>query len=287
LNSKSFSSQLKLNIQAGAPIIQIISHETLRIRAATFKVASELGTSVYIWERTNGLREYKDSLLEALSNDYKQPHEILELINTNDDNEVSLEGSIFLIEDFHPNIQEHEHQQISRLRNFSTSVSTGIIKDCTIILSQPYPQLPPELEKEVQVMMMELPNTHDLEKLAQQAKQRFQLDDRDFTPTQQLLEAALGLSTSEAQLAFAKAACDRKRLTDAEIPLIVSQKEQVIRKSGHLEYFHPQATLNDIGGLDNLKSWLNRRKQSFSEDAKKLWPRNTTWRATTRATRNR
>lgn len=268
MNSKSFSSQLKLNIQAGAPIIQIISHETLRIRAATFKVASELGTSVYIWDRTNGLREYKDSLLEALSNDYKQPHEILELINTNDDNEVSLEGSIFLIEDFHPNIQEHEHQQISRLRNFSTSVSTGIIKDCTIILSQPYPQLPPELEKEVQVMMMELPNTHDLEKLAQQAKQRFQLDDRDFTPTQQLLEAALGLSTSEAQLAFAKAACDRKRLTDAEIPLIVSQKEQVIRKSGHLEYFHPQATLNDIGGLDNLKSWLNRRKQSFSEDAK-------------------
>jgi AAA+ superfamily predicted ATPase len=269
LNSKDFNSQLKLNIQAGAPIIQIISHETLRIRAAIYTVASELELSVYIWDRTNGLREYKESSLEALSHEYKQPHEILKLLNNDsDDDDISLEGSIFLIEDFHPNLQENEYQQISRLRTFSTSVSTGTITDCTVVLSQPYQLLPAELEKEVQVMMMPLPDTQDLEKLAQQAKQRFELDDRDFNPTPQLFEAALGLSTSEAQLAFAKAACEKQRLTDAEIPLIVSQKEQVIRKSGHLEYFHPKATLDDIGGLNNLKSWLNRRKQSFSEDAK-------------------
>ncbi len=42
----------------------------------------------------------------------------------------------------------------------------------------------------------------------------------------------------------------------------------MIRKSGHLEYFHPKATLDDIGGLDNLKSWLNRRRQSFTKDAR-------------------
>ncbi|MCJ8315143.1 MAG: AAA family ATPase, partial [Saccharospirillaceae bacterium] len=246
MNSLKFNEQLQLNIQAGAPIIQIISHETLRIRAATFKVANELGRSVYIWERTNGLREYINSSPEALENDYKQPHEILELINnnSNDDDEISLDDSILLIEDFHPNLQEHEHQQISRLRNFATSISTGTLSNRSIILSQPYPQLPAELEKEVQIMLMPLPDTQDLEKLAQQAKQRFNLDDRDFNPSAQLLESALGLSTSEAQLAFAKAACEKKRLTDAEIPLIVAQKEQVIRKSGHLEYFHPKATLD-------------------------------------------
>ena len=33
-------------------------------------------------------------------------------------------------------------------------------------------------------------------------------------------------------------------------------------------HFHPKATLEDIGGLDNLKSWLNRRKQAFTKDAR-------------------
>jgi len=154
------------------------------------------------------------------------------------------------------------------LRNFTIAVAGGEINNCTLILSQPYPQLPSELEKDIQVMILPLPDIDDLEKIISQTKQRFDIAEKDFQPTQRLLESALGLSTSEAQLAFAKAACENKRLTENEIELIVSEKEQVIRKKGHLEYFHPKATLNDIGGLDKLKSWLKRRKESFSEDAK-------------------
>lgn len=265
---KNFSTQLELNIQAGSPIIQIISHETLRIRAEVFKAANNTSKSVYIWDRTKGLREYNGTTFVEIENDYKQPHEILELFHDNGDDTVAINNCIFLLEDFHPNLQEHEYNLINRLRNFAISVAGGEIDNCTLILSQPYPLLPSELEKDIQVMTLPLPDIEDLEKIIRQTKKRFDIDERDFQPTQRLLESALGLSTSEAQLAFAKAACEKKRLTESEIQLIVSEKEQVIRKSGHLEYFHPKATLNDIGGLDNLKSWLNRRKESFGEDAK-------------------
>ena len=262
-----FQSDFTLNIEAGAPIIQLISQETLRMRAACFKAANDLNRDVFIWDRTNGLRQRTDDGLQP-SEDASQPHEVLEwLVSYSNDSDC---GMILLLEDFHPNLIESEFQLINRLRNFAISVAGREINNCTLVLSQPTALLPLELEKDVQVMAMPLPNVSDLRKIMLQTKSRFSLDERDCAESPRLLEAALGLSTSEAQLAFARAACECKRLSDAEIPFIIREKEQVIRKSGHLEYFHPKATLDDIGGLDNLKSWLRRRREAFSEEAKEF-----------------
>ncbi|MEZ8095522.1 AAA family ATPase [Photobacterium swingsii] len=266
-----FSKQLTLNIRAGSPIIQIISHDTLRIRAEVLRAAEVTHRQVFIWDRTNGLRLMQDQE-PILSEVTKQPHIVLSWLNgdfEDDDEELPVvENSVVLLEDFHPNLLESEYQLINRLRNFAIAIAGRRVENATIIMSQPTPYLPIELEKDVQVLEMPLPGICELRKLAEQAKQRFNIDERDFNPSNELLNSALGLSTSEAQLAFAKAACEKQRITDAEIPFIVEEKEQVIRKSGHLEYFHPKATLDDIGGLDNLKAWLNRRRKAFSQNAK-------------------
>jgi SpoVK/Ycf46/Vps4 family AAA+-type ATPase len=53
---------------------------------------------------------------------------------------------------------------------------------------------------------------------------------------------------------------------DAEV--ILSEKEQIIRKSGILEYFRAQERFADIGGLDALKDWLRKRSSAFTERAR-------------------
>ncbi|MEJ2766228.1 AAA family ATPase [Photobacterium sp. MCCC 1A19761] len=261
-----FIDKLKINIQSLAALSQIISHETLRIRAACSHTAEELGYTLFIWNSPQGLRKYKSGTWEE-HDDYEQPHEVLDwLLEYSKDDDR--DDFILLLEDFHYYLTPVDHALISRLRVFAIAVATREISGCSVVLSQPLTLLPPELEKDVQVLEMPLPNIDDLCKIMQQAKQRYNIDDRDYQESSSLLEAALGLSTSEAQLAFSKAACEYKRLTESEIPFMVKEKEQVIRKSGHLEYFHPKATLDDIGGLDNLKSWLNRRRQAFTSDAR-------------------
>lgn len=265
----NFCDQLKVNIQSLAAIVQVISHETLRIRAYCIQAAEELQRDLYLWNGCEGLKRYNpsDKQFENVE-DFEgtcQPFEILDWINEISKNNDSLE-SIILLEDFHHYL--HEHTLVSRLRSYTVAVASRQIEGISLVLSQPMEMLPIELEKEVQVMQLPLPSSDDLVKLMRQAQQRFQLDDRDYQETPALVESALGLSTSEAQLAFSKVAYQFKRLTESEIPHIINEKEQVIRKSGHLEYFHPKATLEDIGGLDNLKSWLNRRKQAFTKDAR-------------------
>jgi len=265
-----FLKLLQINIKSSAALIQIVSHETLRIRAYCSQSAKDLGRDLYVWNGPQGLRKYANgNNTWDVVDDGEQPHETLEWL-VNHSKEESRPDFLLLLEDFHHFLTSADHTSISRLRAFSIAVASREVSGCSVVLSQPVPLLPVELEKEVQVMELPLPSTDDLEKLLKQAKQKYQIDDRDYAASPALLEAALGLSTSEAQLAFSKSACEFNRLTESEIPFIIKEKEQVIRKNGHLEYFHPQASLDDIGGLDNLKSWLKRRRQSFTEDARKF-----------------
>ena len=266
----NFSEKLTINIQSSASLTQIISHETLRIRAVCSHVSEKLGRELFVWNTPLKLRRYQNGGWEGCD-DGDQPHEVLDwLLECSQDKEKYRNGFILLLEDFHHHLTSVDHALISRLRAFAIAVATREISGCSVVFSQPIPLLPPELEKDVQVLEMPLPDIGDLRKIMQQAKQCYDVDDRDYQESSSLLEAALGLSTSEAQLAFSKTACEFKRLTEAEIAFIVKEKEQVIRKSGHLEYFHPKATLNDIGGLDSLKSWLDRRHQAFTSDAREF-----------------
>ncbi|MGO4999258.1 AAA family ATPase [Oceanisphaera sp. W20_SRM_FM3] len=264
----NFSKTFAINLQSSAAIIQIVSHETLRIRACCTQISLELKREFFVWNMPEGLRKYShnEKIWETID-DHSQPNDILEwLLDRSKEGERS--DFLLLLEDFHHFLTPADHSLISRLRAFAIAVASREITGCSVVLSQPTALLPIELEKEVQVMEMSLPDVNDLKKIMQQAKQRYQIDDRDYRESSALLDAALGLSTSEAQLAFSKVANQEGQLTEAQIPFIVKEKEQVIRKSGHLEYFHPKATLDDIGGLDNLKSWLNRRRQAFTQDAR-------------------
>ncbi|MDF2152536.1 AAA family ATPase [Vibrio sp. CAU 1672] len=261
-----FFNQLKTNIKSSAALNQIISHETLRIRAAMIRAARELECELFTWNSHDKLRLYEEGIWRDLE-DGDQPHEVLEWLLEHSKTE-GRRDFIVLLEDFHHHLTLADHALISRLRAFAIAVASREISGCSVVLSQPIPLLPVELEKDVQVIEMPLPDIDDMRKLMQQAKERYDLDERDCSDSPELLEAALGLSTSEAQLAFSKAIVEFNRLTTTEIPFIVKEKEQVIRKSGHLEYFHPVATLEDIGGLDNLKSWLKRRRQAFTSDAR-------------------
>ena len=53
-----FKNRLKTLVEAGTPIIQVITYETLRMHAFFTAVASETNRKAYVWNRTEGLRQY-------------------------------------------------------------------------------------------------------------------------------------------------------------------------------------------------------------------------------------
>ena len=251
---KLFNSQLLINIQAGAPIVQIISHDTLRVHAETHLCANHTGRILYIWNRVEGLKQLTDGHDEVINHDLKTLSGVLDWFFREDSagaeseqddfdqfdqvDAPSPQNSILLIEDPHYELEGVNPELFSKLKLFGQRKSQGGFSDQTLLFTQPTAQLPIELEKMVHVLHMPLPNRETLKLVLNETISRYDIDEGNCSNSSRLLDAALGLSISEAQLAFSKVAVSRKRFTDSEVDLIVAEKEQVIKKSGLLEYFH-------------------------------------------------
>lgn len=54
-------------------------------------------------------------------------------------------------------------------------------------------------------------------------------------------------------------------ITKADKKLILSEKEQFVKKSGMLEVVNFTESVNDIGGLENLKEWLEQKAKIFAD----------------------
>lgn len=79
-----------------------------------------------------------------------------------------------------------------------------------------------------------------------------------------LLNSSSGLTLTECENSFSKSLVKTKTFN---IPIILEEKKQLIKKNGLLEFIEPRFKLDDIGGLDTLKNWIKVRKSAFSKEA--------------------
>jgi SpoVK/Ycf46/Vps4 family AAA+-type ATPase len=89
----------------------------------------------------------------------------------------------------------------------------------------------------------------------------------DESGREQLVKASLGLTRNEAENAFARAIVRDGILDASDVSVILEEKSQIVRKSGILEFIHNSGSIEDIGGLENLKKWLTKRNDSWLDVA--------------------
>lgn len=255
----SSTTKLSSIIKSGVGVIQVVSYETLRIHGEINNAAEELERLWFSWNRIEGLKKWDNGTLKEEDSEKNTPQEILDWFLGEE-----AKNAILILEDFHPDLTENCPENIRRVRN----IALRKFKDRTLILAQPISFLPKELEKEVHIMDLPLPSTEDLKAIYKLVCNNYGI--RGTTPNESLIEAALGLTIMEAEKAFSRAAVETGTLSEDEIPIVIEEKEQIIKKSGFLEYYHPDVKLSDIGGLENLKEWLQKRGQGFNKSAKEF-----------------
>lgn len=248
--------QLLNLVKANTKIIQLISYETLRIHGMLIKVAKELKKDLFIWNRVEGIKKWDTtkSTFIADNEQLNSPNEALDFFQEE-------KNILLLLEDFHPDLSEDKVTIIRTLRNFALSNT----QNKTLILSQPFLFLPKELEKEVHVLEIPYPNNKDIEAIYGKVCNEYNIPTNK--PDPELIEAALGLTIMEAEKAFSLAYIENQALTKNEVPSIIKEKENIIKKSGYLEYYHPKENMADVGGLNRLKDWLLKRGRGFDKSA--------------------
>ncbi len=80
--------------------------------------------------------------------------------------------------------------------------------------------------------------------------------------------AALGLTDAQAERAFRHALFGRTSLDESLLQAIHEEKQQFIRKTEILEFVPYTFSINEVGGMENLKVWLRKREKLFSPEAR-------------------
>jgi SpoVK/Ycf46/Vps4 family AAA+-type ATPase len=258
-----FVRELDTLIRARYPLLYLVSFEEARLDAVLSGVARAHGKELLSWSVTRGLRRVGGARPGA-SEGGKDPVEALAAI------EKLAEPSLVVLKDFHPFL--NDPTVVRALRELAQSLKSTYT---TVILLSPTLFIPPELEKEISVVDVPLPTARDLVQLLREIVEVVRKGNRatvDLTAAdaEALIKSALGLTLSEAENAFAKAIAHDGRLSKDDVPLVLDEKRQVIRKSGLLEYYPADEQLADVGGLDFLKAWLSRRGAAFGEAARRF-----------------
>lgn len=131
--------------------------------------------------------------------------------------------------------------------------------------------IPPDLQKELHLLEFGLPDHGEVIEMVQrhltEAGRRGVEVKLDAVGVGKAATALQGFSSHEITHALNKVLWGMKLIDDSLLPLLHAEKEQLTRKQGVLEYVRTDQTIEDVGGLAGLKSWLIKRKQLFSPEA--------------------
>jgi AAA+ superfamily predicted ATPase len=253
--------EISILISAKYPIVYIVSREEDRVIESLKKVAGKLFKSIYSWNCVNGL-SYKNKKFDNSSN----PLGALACA----EQVKSDENVIFVFKDLHSYMDNP--QIVRQLKELGQSVVKSK-KSCFIV--SPVLKIPAELETDITVVDYPLPNIDYIKKIFDSLcksvaknpdiKIEFNNDDKE-----RLLKSAYGLTKTEIENVFSRALILDKSFDVKDIDLILSEKKQIIKKSGVLEYYDAQEGMGDVGGLENLKEWIRKRTKAFSDDARRF-----------------
>lgn len=253
--------ELSILIQAQYPLIYLVTSEEERAEQAIATIAhGKPQRRVFVWTVTHGMVEYGQARTTTQHNTVSPEAAIEWVIRQR---EPENHAGIYIFKDLHPFI---DSPPVTRWLRDGIAAFKGTHK--TIILMSPVQEIPIELEKEVVVLDFPLPDMKELgqvlsKQLEHSKPKRISMESRE-----KLLKATLGLTRDEAEKVYRKAYVTAGRLTEEEVGIVLSEKKQLIRRNGILEYIDEYESLDSVGGSDELKTWLCQRSNAFSERAR-------------------
>ena len=249
--SDNMKSKIINYIRAGYPGLYLVSHEEQRVALEMTRIAQELKYNLVFWSVVDGLVDTQ----KGTNNSANDPLEALIAIKD------LKEKTLILLRDFHLFLQDPNAILIRQLKDVlqeaKTKSKTLIILGCRMVL-------PPELERELTVIEFALPGKEEFGAVLGGIMESAGIKNMDAETKEKVIDAASGLTTIEAENAFALSVVESKAID----PVIVAkEKAQAVKKNGLLELIETKETLDSIGGLDVLKEWLLKRRHAFSQRA--------------------
>jgi len=250
----NFKDELTLLLTARYPLIYINTIEEDRVEYIIRKsIKTNLNRSIYSWDFVDGYTNNPNNEGFAKRN----PLQALELV----ERLTSETPALFLLKDFNRFLTDIS---ISRkLKNISRLLK---LQPKTIIIIASELSIPRELQDLITVINFYLPVENEIEQELTRLINSLNIQ-IDPEILENLTRVCQGLSLERIRRVLSKIIATYKTIDENSISILLSEKKQIISQTEILEYWSSDENIQKIGGVDNLKDWLRKRKTSFGIQA--------------------
>jgi ATPase family associated with various cellular activities (AAA) len=281
--------RLKILINSSTPIVVMETVEEVRALSLVRTACSDLGLAVFEWSVADGL--VRSGSGAAASHALVQGHldttTLAEagskaggynkaMYNTTDpvqalaNLETMTIEAVFVLKDFHRHMDNPV--VVRRLRDVGQKFSAN---RRTLVLTAPAIEMPPELASLVEFLDLPLPDRDRLceiihetyTRLAGTRTLKLQLD---AGGVEAMAANLRGLTEEAAERAISQTVVGRLALSPACVTDVLDVKKALLRRSEMLEFVDATDTMASVGGLDNMKRWLEQRRGAWDDRALKF-----------------
>nr|YP_009496061.1 hypothetical protein ycf46 [Rhizosolenia setigera]AWT38501.1 hypothetical protein ycf46 [Rhizosolenia setigera] len=250
----NFNDELKLLLKARYPIIYINTIEEDRVEYVIRKsIKTNLNRSIYSWDFVDGYTNNPNN--EGFGK--RNPLQALELV----ERLTSETPALFLLKDFNRFLND-----ISISRKLKNLTRTLKLQPKTIIIISSELSIPSELQDLITIVNFQLPTENEIHDELTRLITSLNLK-IDNQLLENLTRVCQGLSLERIRRVLSKIIATYKTIDENSIPILLSEKKQIISQTEILEYWSTSDNISSIGGVDNLKDWLKKRKTAFGIQA--------------------
>jgi ATPase family associated with various cellular activities (AAA) len=291
--------RLKILIDSSTPIIGMETVEEVRAVRMVRAACASLNLAVFEWSIASGLMRCGSTVGELVTGGYDfsdhslpgslpgQPlheHAGMEsieqnakaLYNSREPAQMlgNLEGvsidAAFILKDLHRHMDDPV--VVRRLRDVGQRFSTN---RKTIILTAPKIDIPPELHSLVELFDLPLPDRQRLRQIIDETLVRISKTHTlqrklDAAGLDTMAENLRGLTEEEADRAISQALVTRYALCPEIVTDVLEMKKSLLKRSEMLDFVETSDNMAGVGGLENLKRWLEQRRGSWDDSAREF-----------------
>jgi ATP-dependent 26S proteasome regulatory subunit len=240
-SAESRAAQTILEIfDSGRPLVYIRSPEEQRVA----RLLGGMGLPVWTWCLTEGMRREGAPVQEGT----QAPRAALDFI-------LAHQGeTIFHLKDFHEPLRDS-----AEIRRRLRDVYQGCLnRRKFVVITSPVRFIPEEIERSIAFLELRPPDTVELVEFLGET-----MPSADETVLNDVAGALRGLTLDEAGYALQRALSAGHKLGVDAIPAVLQEKKMLVNRSGFIEFIAESTGLNEVGGLEGLKTWLRERRKLF------------------------
>lgn len=271
--------KLKHLVNSGHTCISIVTHEEPEALSLAKDLAMETKRDLLIWSAGFGVREglltTQPPVADTESPDpalvYFTNLEYSDICGTQDQTgrrKKENKYPICVTLDMAPHLKDNVTLRLMRDAIHKLTAVGG-----TLIMIDSTDEIPEVVKSHTVSIELSYPNEEEIEELIRSTLRSIhQKTPIEIGITKNGMKAIIrnlrGLTRRQAKKIIQSTVADDRRFDDDDVNHVMAGKRQLLQGDGLLEYIETPLTIDEIGGMNNLKKWLNQRRDVFKDEAK-------------------